>query len=326
MALAVLTRQAGLTLVVGVVTVCAIERKRDPFPRVESHRRGFALAGPAIVVFLLLLWRESETARGWGGLRPTYAGQILGASQGLGAQLLEGLRLRMAEVGRLLLPGMHKAYAPAHTWWHVNTLVYGAVAVLVGYGWVRAVRARRDVLLWAAPFYVLLYVIWPFDQGTRFLAPLLPVWVVAPWFALGAFRRLLPLRPAVVVVLLVAHLGVAVGGWVRSLDARHQDDLWPAVDRVAERVRSEEERWRIARVLASDSDPAHRPPVWLPVRLRGVARAPALMLQLALDRPLTAGEAPTYHPYLLLVGPGEPMPAVAARPETIGPWRVALVP
>ncbi len=262
-ALALFTRQAGLALLggLGLVLLSSVRARERRLP--AAGARWALLALPALAVFVAVMLHDRAMAAPRMSV-PWNAGYLehaVNAGQGLGAQLLEGLRLRMAEVGRLLIPGMHKAYAPAHAWLHINTLLYGLVTLVVAMGWWRLARRNRDVLLWSAPFYALLYVIWPFDQGTRFFAPLLPVLVVSLWSVLGS-ARVVRYRQAAVAVLLVAHLAVAVGGWVRDLERRELHGRWPAIDRAVETIGADR-----GFVTAPD-----------------LPRAEALMLQLALDR------------------------------------------
>ena len=301
LALAVLTRQAGLALLGGIGVVLLLGLRHATLDLGAVLRRVGLACGPAAGLFVLLQWHDATTAAAAGREGARYVALAVAPEQGLAAQLLEGVRLRIAEVGRLLVPGMHKAYAPAGAWLHVNTLIYGAVALGIGYGWVRAIRQRRDLLLWATPFYVLLYVLWPFDQGTRFLAPLMPVWVVALWFALGAVPRVARIRQGVVLVLLLAHLGVSVGAWVRSREVAAYDDRWPRIDRI------------VAQVGAGRSE----------VGVLGLDRQEALMLQLALDRPLVeAAEGLPPAPWIVLGADAAVPPGYAAEFEA-GPWRLA---
>lgn len=285
-ALALLTRQAGVMLLGGLALVLVLAARRGRLPWSTAVLRGVVCALPAVVAGAALLAYDAHTAAEAGREDVRYVAQAVDGEHGLATQLLEGLRLRSAELGRLLVPGMHKAYAPARTWLHVNTLVYGLVTLVVGLGWWRSTRARTDVLLWTAPCYVLLYIVWPFDQGTRFLAPLLPVWTAALWFAARAWegRR----RTALVLFLVVAHLGVATGAWLKQRELARYDDRWPWIDRVVEVVGEDRDR----------------------VEAIGLDRHERLMLQVGLDRPLL--EAPSGAPPARawrVLGPEETPPA-----------------
>ncbi len=125
--------------------------------------------------------------------------------------MIEGLRLRISEVGRLVVPGMFKTYAAHGQWLNVNVFIYLAVFALVAAGWWRLIRRRRDVFAATMPLYFALYVVWAFDADTRYLLPLLPAIMVSLWFAIESMTRS-PLT--VLAALLVLHLAVAAGYWI----------------------------------------------------------------------------------------------------------------
>ncbi|MBV9122410.1 MAG: hypothetical protein JO112_03480, partial [Planctomycetes bacterium] len=160
------------------------------------------------------------------------------ADRPVGAQCLEGLRIRISEVGRLLLPGMFNSYGKDGDWWNLNLLLYLPLVLLVALGWFRFARQRLDVFALTVPLYVALYVYWPFNQSARFFVPLLPMLYLCLWWGL---ERLGQRRRAVLQVLLGAHMVVALGYWLaidrpRALaDARRWQDL----QQVAALVRAE---------------------------------------------------------------------------------------
>jgi hypothetical protein len=101
------------------------------------------------------------------------------------------------------------------------------------------------------------------DSGGRFAVPIIPALVMCLWFTMQGTAA----RPWVLLlILLTAHLTVAVGHWM-SVDlprAKATGDQWPAIDAMAADIRS---------------DPGEVAVVGAPVEIR-------LMLQLALDRPI----------------------------------------
>jgi hypothetical protein len=153
-------------------------------------------------------------------------------------QCLEGLRVRIMEVGRLTLPGMFGSYAAFGTWLDVNMLLYVPLCVLLAAGWLRFVRRRLDAFALLFPFYVALHIYWPYSQSGRYFAPLLPLVYLCFWFALeGLGRR----RLHVFATLVVAHIVVALGHWYfvdrpRALD---DDRCWPEFQRVVAIIRSD---------------------------------------------------------------------------------------
>jgi hypothetical protein len=111
---------------------------------------------------------------------PTHFDQIIASRNSLMMQLLTGLRLRIQEIGRLVVPGAFKAYGG---WLEPVMIVYLPVFFAIGIGWFHMVSRRPSSLLLAFPLYFSLYVIWPFDQGGRFMTPMVPIL----WLSLAGF-------------------------------------------------------------------------------------------------------------------------------------------
>jgi len=178
------------------------------------------------------------------------------------AKLAEGGRLRVAEIGRLLVPGMFKAYSEEGRWLDWNTLVYVPVFAIVITGWLAMARRCPDGLLLSLPAYLLVYALWPFDAGTRYLLPMLPVLVVSLWPWLERSRHPRTLLAA----LLVAHFAVTLGYTItREIPrARECDRQWPAAMALAAEMRAEPH----------------------PALARSVPECTALLLSFALDRPV----------------------------------------
>jgi hypothetical protein len=127
---------------------------------------------------------------------------------------VEGTRLAIRDSGRVIIPGMFKAYQE-RGWRDLNLLVYFPACVVLAAGWWRLTRETADPLLLLTPFYVLLYVVYPYEAGARFYIPLLPVFM-------ASLVRLVLLLPArrhwVVSSILCAHLVLAAGYWL-TVDA-----------------------------------------------------------------------------------------------------------
>jgi hypothetical protein len=228
-----------------------------------------------------LLLRDKSLATSAG--TTNYLDQMRDPAMSLSAQLIEGARLRIYEMGRLLLPGMYKSYARQGEWLNVNLVVYLPVFAAVVVGWCKLVRERCDVLAWTFPFYLALHIIWPFDQATRFFTPLMPLFLVCLWFALNGLGRY---RLHLLGGLTAAHVAVAVGCWCfDSLPhARATESRWPAVRELA--------------TLIQD-DPA-------PVEVADMLDDTGLLLQYTLDRPVHLfhpGETPSRATGWLLLDP-----------------------
>jgi hypothetical protein len=129
---------------------------------------------------------------------------------------LEGARLAVRDSGRVILPGMFKAYQE-RGWHDLNLLVYLPICAACFLGWQLLVRATIDPLLLMTPFYVLLYVLYPYEAGARFYIPLLPVFA-------ASFIPLIVLLPArrhlLVAGIFAAHLALAAGYWLTADSAR----------------------------------------------------------------------------------------------------------
>src|SRR5262249_19109572 len=98
-------------------------------------------------------------------------------------QCLEGLHVRIAEVGQLVVPGMFGSYTRAEDWWDPNLLVSLPLFVFLWLGWVNLIRQQPDVFLVTFPLYIALYVYWPFNQAGRYFSPVLSVILLCLWSA-----------------------------------------------------------------------------------------------------------------------------------------------
>jgi hypothetical protein len=146
-------------------------------------------------------------------------------------RLLTSSRLRIQETGRILIPGMFKAYGG---WLNPAMLLYVPLFVAVIAGWYRMLRRRPSAMLFAFPFYLALYLIWPFDQGTRFMTPMVPVL----WLALAGLivdsqwwtQRFSPW-------LLAGCLATSVTFFVADrLEARKTTAYWKLIETISEVV------------------------------------------------------------------------------------------
>jgi hypothetical protein len=113
-------------------------------------------------------------------------------------------------------------------------------------------RETLDPLVATFPFYFALFVVWPFDQGTRFTVPMLPVLAASVWYLL---RPLGSNRQMVFIVLIVAHLFVSLGVWTRDvIKISRWNQEWPAMERVAAAIPAN------AKVIVADDV---RPEQWM---------------------------------------------------------------
>jgi hypothetical protein len=166
-----------------------------------------------------------------------YTNQIFAKHSSLSEQILEGLRLRISSVGRLLLPGMFKTYGRAGQWLNPSMIIYIPLTCLIIYGWWKLLRRKPEVFGLMFPIYLLLYIIWPYDQGTRFLLPMLPLLWACLWMYL---RRFQIYRLRIITLLLLLHTLILIGYWQREIpDTRQWKQAWPLVEEIASIIGSQ---------------------------------------------------------------------------------------
>lgn len=214
---------------------------------------------PASLAVLGIVQYEHQMASLYGG--KTYFDNFEAEETSRLAYVLEGMRMRISDTGRIIVPGMFKAYSDAGVWFDFNMVLYLATFALLSLGWWRFVRRTQDILALGFPFYMLLYVAYAMEAGARFLVPVTPLLFVCLWTALEPLKIH---RINTMGWLLGLHLVAAVGYWV-AVDAprayaNHQ--RWGAIDELADTVRQDQ---RLVQVID------------VPLEQR-------LMLELALDR------------------------------------------
>ena len=259
MAALALTRQAGLMIAAGFGVAMLLQAYRGQVSRSRAFIVTLSVGLPAALAVAGLARLDRVMAAASGSA--TYVDQMVDPSLPWVDQLGEGLRLRISEVGRLTIPGMFKAYARRGDWLNVNMAVYLPLAVLLLVGWAKWLRRTGDVFALTLPFYLGLYIIWPFDQATRFTVPMLPLLLACIWSALERLGRY---RVGIFRALWVGHLAAALGYWlVIDLPRAWEDGTqWPAVR-------------QMAAVLCADQGP---------VLAAEVPTDTQWMLQFALDR------------------------------------------
>jgi hypothetical protein len=230
-ALACATRQAGAMLVPGFFLALILRA----FGGRISWGRAVAMAAVFTIIIALVSW--GLIAFDHWGIRQVasgdtgYTGIFFNPNRSLVGQIAEGMRRQIAEVGRLIIPGMWKTHSREHEFLSVNNLIYVAVFIPVAVGWWKFCRETTDPLALALPFFIALYVVYPYDSGTRFTVPVLAVLAGSIWFLLKSHADR---RVEIFFVLIVIHALVAIGFWVD--DAAHVRDRyrrWPEIERVA---------------------------------------------------------------------------------------------
>lgn len=229
-------RPAGITVAAGFGLFLALAARRGQIRWTQAIARGLAVGLPATIVLGGLIAYDKAMAHAAAGV--SYLDQIIDSEQTLPGQLLEGLRLRISEVGRLAVPGMFKAYGIRGDWLNPNMLIYVPLFALFWIGWVKFLRRRSEVLAWTVPFYLALHTLWPYDQAGRFFLPLLPLLLACLWMALSPLRAY---QFRVAALLVAAHLAVSLGYWLGTDEprARAEERRWPAVDHFVALIRSD---------------------------------------------------------------------------------------
>ncbi len=258
-------RETGALIICGFALAALLEVRRGRLRVGRALWMTAAVASPAAAGVAAFLIYDAATAHAApSAVFGTHLNGLFNNNIPMLARIVEGLRLRLSEAGRLVVPGMFKAYAAHGQWLHVDMFIYAVVFGLIAYGWARMMRRRSDVLAAAAPFYFALYAVWAFDADTRYLLPLLPLLLVCLWFAIRRFTRW---RLSALAILLLAHLAVALG-------------YWTAVE--IPRGRECNRQWTAAAALA----PALNGRTDLVVAAHAVPQCARLMLSFLIDRPV----------------------------------------
>jgi len=225
----VLIRYTGILLFAGFLLATCLDFSQRSVARWQRIALALLLVTPAVLFTGNQLARQRELA----AQRQLVNYQDY-FSQGISEfdrHYLEGLRLQISSIGRITIPGMFKAYARSGHWLNINTCVYSLWLILIGRGWWHLAR-HKDVLALALPLFVAAYVIWPFDQGPRFLVPMAPVLIACTWLgACPLFRN----RHTVLALLLVGHVTVSTAYWVATdrPRARQTHQQWTTVETLA---------------------------------------------------------------------------------------------
>jgi len=215
-------------------------------------------AAAAVIGFVIYTQSTFATTHVFG----THLSALFDSRVPLLQRLLDGLRLQICSVGRLIVPGMFKAYG--HAWLDVNTLLYTIVFIPLSVGWYRWVRRRADPYAMVAPLYLMLYAFWDFDADTRYVLPMLPAVVVCVWYLVEPFAHR---RLSIIATLAGLHLAVAL-------------TYWACVELPRARECNVQRSFIAQLVTAADERPGRI------VATEGVPECARLFFSLMLDRPV----------------------------------------
>ena len=260
LAITALIRPAGLMLAVGFGLSLGWQAIRHRVSWSRALALTFAIGAPAAICVVAFIRMEQATATQESAR--TYLSNFGDSARSPLASYLEGARLAIRDSGRVMVPGMFKAYNETG-WLDPNLLVYAPVCLGLAWAWWRLARDTADPLLLGVPFYVLLHVVYPYEAGARFFVPLIPVFVASlAYMVKPADRRLVFAGAA----FSAAHMLIAVVYWLAidapraAAEARRGDEIAT----ISRQIGST--NGRIAAVDLSDNE--------------------VLMLELQLDRPV----------------------------------------
>ncbi len=235
-----LVRQMGALAAAGFALACLSQAVRGQ--RRWSNAIGLGALTCLPTAFAVIAWTCYDNARAADFSNADFlASQSTAAAiadwplHPLSRRLAEGLRVRIAEVGQVTLPGLFKSYAGPERWLDIHTLIFVPYFALLLVGWRRVLRIG-DVMAWIWPLYFAAHVYWPFNQSARFTVPMTPVLFVFLWRALDHWpTRRVPLF----VTLIALHFAVSFG-FTMAVDAPKARAIWghwPTLQAIAQERR-----------------------------------------------------------------------------------------
>jgi hypothetical protein len=171
-----LIRPAGMMLAVGFGMSFGWQALRRHVTWLRAATLTLALSMPAALCVAGFMRMEQATATQESAR--TYLSNFGDSARSPLASYLEGVRLAVRDSGRVVVPGMFKAYNETG-WSDPNLLIYVPVCIGLAWAWWQVARRTADPLLLGVPFFVLLHIVYPYEAGARFFVPLLPVFVAS---------------------------------------------------------------------------------------------------------------------------------------------------
>ncbi len=238
-ALLCLIRHVGVFMAVGGSICYGIDALKHRLSWQRAIISSGVISLSAVVVVVSLIGYENDMSESVDGREGrTYLKQLMSQDDPV-STLMTGIHRRINTTGRLLLPGCFGNYAQDDDWADPTMLLYIPAAVIIVIGAYRQFKYGADIFVLTSPFYILIYLFWPYGQGARFFVPLLPLFVLFLRRFLEPFVRH---RESVVMILIIGHLSVSVGQWVSALPkAAEADSTWPRLELLAEPVREHAE-------------------------------------------------------------------------------------
>lgn len=235
-----LAGMAGLTRIVGVSVALGMGLAlllrafggNSPWPRsliLATIIGALGLAGP--VGFLLYDHAHEQP----GGR--DYLFYLADKNTNVITTFIEGMRLRISEIGGLMLPGMYKARSRPGVWLHINIAIYLTVCAIMIRGLWRVLRKRPEPMILGFPAFFIICSIYAYPSVTRYMLPVLPVLIAGIWFGLEGLKRH---RHTLMLILLIGHLGVSIGHRLTTIgDELALHRRWPAVLQIMEPLKND---------------------------------------------------------------------------------------
>jgi hypothetical protein len=230
-------RLVGVFIAAGLIVILWMKVKETKISGKRALFMGSAAGVAAcLAVLTLVLYDQSMAAN---SVEQTYLSFIRQPQMSLAGQILEGLRLRISSVGRLLVPGMFKVYGDKGEVFNPIMILYLLVFMIVIWGWWGIAWRKKDILCWTFPFYTLFYCMLAIDQGTRYMVPMVPVLWLGTW---NFFERFKKQRRKWGVWLICLHLITAATYWGNDyIRGKRDSRSWATVKKLAAEVREETE-------------------------------------------------------------------------------------
>lgn len=240
-------RHAGVTLAAGFAWCMFLLERAGQVSRTKGFALVVLVGVPAALAVGSLMVREEMVADESEGR--TYLDNFAENESHWALEGIEGLRMQISAVGRVIVPGMFKVYSDSRNWLHPATLVYLAIFAVVCLGWIRLARGRTDVLVLSAPFYLLLHSAYAMESGARFMVPMAPLIVVCLYVAFQGFAA----RRDAFAVLLAIHVVVSLA-YITLTDiprAAQWSGYWEQVEQLADEIPADQ------KVAVSPEFPEH---------------------------------------------------------------------
>jgi hypothetical protein len=241
----VLLRSVGIALCAALLAWTVTElRRHGPVRSVAWRAAVFAALLGFMTFFAWIGWtRRAEQREYQGQHMGSYASQFVMKNPHqpeLGTASASEIVLRVASNAFVqashIAALLSRASYVMPTWYSPPAVITLALLVC---GLVScAFDSRRSPLAWYFLAYYVIYLLWPFDEGARFMLPVLPLALVIGWRGMVVAAHLLRTRPTATLIAisaLCAMLAVATSTTDRlpGLQARASVVFWPLVTLVS---------------------------------------------------------------------------------------------